>query len=72
VADRAKLAGNPTFGTIYPLEVAGHRKQQGGAAMTKHPAVRWLILAALWVFVGLALSTEVYFSLKATQPGVEF
>lgn len=40
--------------------------------MTKHPALRWLILAALWVFVALALSTEVYFNVRVTNPQVHF
>lgn len=40
--------------------------------MTKHLPLRWLILAALWVFVGFALSTEVYFNMRVTNPGVDF
>lgn len=40
--------------------------------MTEHRAVRWLTLAALWVFVGFALSTEVYFNTRVMDPGVDF
>jgi hypothetical protein len=40
--------------------------------MTEHCALRWLILAALWVFVGFALSTEVYFNTRVMEPGVAF
>ncbi|WP_415908324.1 sensor histidine kinase [Oleiharenicola sp. Vm1] len=40
--------------------------------MTEHRVVRWLILAALWVFVGLALSTEVYFNTRVMEPNVAF
>jgi two-component system LytT family sensor kinase len=40
--------------------------------MTEHRVVRWLILAALWVFVGFALSTEVYFNTRVLEPNVEF
>lgn len=40
--------------------------------MTKHLPHRWLILAALWVFVGFALSAEVYFNMRVTDPGADF
>ncbi len=40
--------------------------------MTEHRVVRWVILAALWVFVGFALSTEVYFNTRVMEPNVAF
>lgn len=40
--------------------------------MTKHRAARWLGLAALWIFVGFALSVEVYFNTRVTSPDVQF
>ncbi|MBI2511392.1 MAG: histidine kinase [Opitutae bacterium] len=40
--------------------------------MTEHRALRWLILAALWLFVGFALSTEVYFNTRVMDPNVAF
>ncbi|MBA4138240.1 MAG: hypothetical protein C0518_13070 [Opitutus sp.] len=40
--------------------------------MTKHRATRWLGLAALWIVIGLALSVEVYFNVRVTNPEVVF
>ncbi len=40
--------------------------------MTKHRAARWLGLAALWIAIGLALSTEVYFNVRVSNPDVLF
>lgn len=40
--------------------------------MTKQKAARWLGLAALWIVVAFALSLEVFFNLKVTNPDVNF
>ena len=40
--------------------------------MTKQQAARWMARAALWIAVGLALSLEVYFNLRVSDPDVSF
>lgn len=40
--------------------------------MTKQQAARWVGRAALWIAVGLALSLEVYFNLRVSDPEVRF
>ena len=37
-----------------------------------NPTVKWLGILSLWAFVGLALSTEVYFNLRVSKPDVSF
>jgi two-component system, LytTR family, sensor kinase len=40
--------------------------------MTKQRALRWAAITALWVLIGLALSTEVYFNMRVTMADVRF
>lgn len=40
--------------------------------MTKQAAGRWAVIVALWLFVGLVLSIEVYFTVRMSAPEVRF
>jgi len=40
--------------------------------MTRQRAWRWLGIVALWFFIGLVLSTEVYFNVRVSEPAVRF
>lgn len=40
--------------------------------MNKQSAARWAGLAALWAFIGLILTTEVYFNRRVVSPDVDF
>ncbi len=40
--------------------------------MTKQAAGRWAAIVALWLFIGLVLSIEVYFNMRVSVPEVRF
>jgi len=40
--------------------------------MTRQRALRWAGIVALWFFIGLILSVEVYFNVRVSDPGVGF
>ena len=40
--------------------------------MTRQRAWRWAGIIALWCFIGLVLSTEVYFNMRVSNPAVRF
>jgi len=61
----------PIFGKIYPLEQSGPGRTRR-ADMTKLALGRWSAIVALWLFVGLVLTIEVYFNVRVSQPGVSF